>query len=47
MPSGNHALNMRKIDKQNCPVCGNEIGIVAGSKDAICTNCGFKDPCCE
>ncbi len=32
---------------QICPVCGNKIGIVAGSKDAICTNCGFKDPCCE
>jgi predicted RNA-binding Zn-ribbon protein involved in translation (DUF1610 family) len=34
-------------DKQDCPVCGNKIGIVAGSKDAICNNCGFKDPCCE
>lgn len=40
---------MRKNNdnKQDCPVCGDKIGIVAGSKDAICTNCGFKDPCCE
>jgi len=55
VPSGNHALNMRKNDKQvcrlhdkqDCPICENKIGIVAGSKEAICTNCGFKDPCCE
>jgi predicted RNA-binding Zn-ribbon protein involved in translation (DUF1610 family) len=46
--SGNKALNMRKkVDTQSCPICDNEIGIVAGGKDAICTNCGFKDPCCE
>ncbi|MFI5241010.1 MAG: hypothetical protein ACHQUA_01100 [Microgenomates group bacterium] len=48
MPSGETALNMReKIDSQPCPQCGEGIGLVAGSKDAICTNCGFKDPCCE
>jgi len=33
--------------KQPCPVCGEPIGVIAGSKEAICTNCGFKDPCCE
>lgn len=40
---------MSKVEtqKQDCPVCGSKIGVVAGSKDAICTNCGFKDPCCE
>ncbi len=38
---------MAVSNKQDCPVCGNKIGIVAGSKDAICANCGFKDPCCE
>jgi predicted RNA-binding Zn-ribbon protein involved in translation (DUF1610 family) len=37
----------KKEEKQNCPVCGCPIGVVAGSKDAICPNCGFKDPCCE
>jgi len=33
--------------KQECPVCGHPIGEIAGSKEAVCTNCGFKDPCCE
>ena len=32
---------------QPCPRCNFPIGVVAGSKEAICTNCGFKDPCCE
>ena len=22
-------------------------GLVAGTKEAICKNCGFKDPCCQ
>lgn len=30
-----------------CPSCRFPIGVVAGTKDAICKNCGFKDPCCE
>jgi ribosomal protein L32 len=34
-------------EKQKCPNCGHLIGVVAGSKEAICKNCGFKDPCCE
>lgn len=33
--------------KQVCPKCGHLIGIIPGSRDAICKNCGFKDPCCE
>jgi len=32
---------------QPCPECGFLIGTLAGSPDAICKNCGFKDPCCE
>ena len=32
---------------QPCPRCGTLIGAIAGSKEAICKNCGFKDPCCE
>jgi predicted RNA-binding Zn-ribbon protein involved in translation (DUF1610 family) len=32
--------------KQPCPRCGTLISEVAGSKAAICPNCGFKDPCC-
>jgi predicted RNA-binding Zn-ribbon protein involved in translation (DUF1610 family) len=33
--------------KQLCPKCGSLIGIVKGSRDAVCQNCGYKDPCCE
>lgn len=32
---------------QMCPVCKNEIGLMPGSRDAVCHNCGYKDPCCE
>jgi hypothetical protein len=34
-------------DTQPCPVCGKQMGIMPGSRDAYCHNCGFKDPCCE
>lgn len=34
-------------DSQDCPKCGRKIGVLAGSPDAICRNCGWKDPCCE
>ena len=40
-------MSARGNNFQECPVCGNMIGIIAGSKEAICRNCGFKDPCCE
>lgn len=32
---------------QPCLQCGSPIGVIAGSKEAICGNCGYKDPCCE
>ena len=32
--------------KQPCLRCGYLISEIAGSKAAICPNCGFKDPCC-
>jgi len=45
---GNSAVNMReKSDSQPCPNCGKPIGVIAGSHEAVCPNCGFKDPCCE
>lgn len=34
-------------ETQPCPQCSNPIGVIAGTKEAICINCGFKDPCCE
>lgn len=32
---------------QPCPICEKEMGDMPGSRDAVCHNCGFKDPCCE
>ncbi len=29
-----------------CPSCGFLMVAIRGSKDAVCTNCGFKDSCC-
>ena len=31
---------------QNCPNCGTKMIGIAGRKDAICKNCGYKEPCC-
>lgn len=36
-----------KQEGQLCPVCKEEIGLMPGSRDAVCHNCGYKDPCCE
>ena len=47
MRRGNTAVNLRELPRRPCPVCGKKIGVVAGSRDAVCKNCGFKDPCCE
>jgi len=32
---------------QNCPLCGEKISALPGTRDSTCKNCGFKDPCCE
>lgn len=32
---------------QVCPKCGSLMGDMPGSRDAYCSQCGFKDPCCE
>lgn len=32
---------------QECPRCKEIIGAMPGGRDAMCYNCGFKDPCCE
>ncbi|HVZ58516.1 MAG TPA: hypothetical protein VG935_02085 [Patescibacteria group bacterium] len=36
-----------EIQHQLCPVCKTSIGLMPGSRDAVCHNCGYKDPCCE
>jgi predicted RNA-binding Zn-ribbon protein involved in translation (DUF1610 family) len=35
-----------RYGRQPCPQCGFPICDIAGSKAAICPNCGFKDSCC-
>lgn len=35
------------IRAQDCPNCGESMGDMPGSRDAVCHSCGFKDPCCE
>lgn len=32
---------------QNCPLCDKLISAIPGTRDAVCPNCGYKDPCCE
>jgi len=40
-------LNIKGIRFQLCPVCKSEMGDMPGSRDAVCPECGYKDPCCE
>lgn len=37
----------RKIRTQPCPSCSTPMGDMPGSRDAYCSTCGYKDPCCE
>lgn len=41
-------LRLKKLDEGQAPFpqCGNWMNAVRGSKDAVCTCCGFKDSCC-
>jgi len=39
-------LETRAVPTEPCPVCGFPIAAIAGSKQAICQNCGYKEPCC-
>lgn len=34
-------------DAQPCPRCGRICYVVEGRKDAFCSECGYKFPCCE
>jgi hypothetical protein len=36
-----------QVPTQHCPVCREKMGAMPGSRDAICKNCGYKDPCCD
>jgi predicted RNA-binding Zn-ribbon protein involved in translation (DUF1610 family) len=37
---------VERVPVQDCPQCGFSMTAIRGSKDAICSNCGFKDSCC-
>ncbi len=40
-------LQSRKDNIRECPECGfTTIKGMPGGRDATCTNCGYKDPCC-
>ncbi len=39
--------NFNNPQQQLCPVCKETMGLMPGTRDAICHNCGYKDPCCE
>ncbi|MDE2105095.1 MAG: hypothetical protein KGL39_48095 [Patescibacteria group bacterium] len=36
----------RLLVEQACPSCGHFMPSVAGRKDAVCSRCGYKEPCC-
>lgn len=42
-----YVLNRGEVVSQLCPQCKVPIGLMPGSRDAVCQNCGYKDPCCE
>jgi len=44
--AAHHSLR-QSFRMQSCIVCEESIGDMPGSRDAICPNCGYKDPCCE
>ncbi|MCS6956596.1 MAG: hypothetical protein NZM02_01990 [Patescibacteria group bacterium] len=30
----------------SCPLCNFNLSAIPGTRDAICQNCGYKEPCC-
>lgn len=43
---GEHTREQERVPVAPCPQCGFMMMAVRGSKDAVCSNCGFKDSCC-
>jgi len=33
-------------EHQDCPQCGMIMHGIAGAKNAVCQNCGYKETCC-
>ncbi|MGH2410540.1 MAG: hypothetical protein ACRDGS_09250 [Chloroflexota bacterium] len=46
MVSKESAEDSNEVLVQPCPQCGYPMLGIRGSKDAVCSNCGFKDSCC-
>ena len=40
------ARERERVPVEPCPQCGVPMMAVRGSKEAVCSNCGFKDSCC-
>jgi hypothetical protein len=40
-------IHVGSIRAQLCPLCKSVMSDMPGSRDAVCHNCGYKDPCCE
>lgn len=38
--------NPRVYNIRPCPYCETEMYGMPGGRDAVCNNCGFKEPCC-
>ena len=47
LKQGKDEICRRDLRTQCCPVCDTSMGDMPGSRDAYCSSCGFKDPCCE
>lgn len=37
----------RHYNERMCPFCGEHIFGMPGGRDAFCSVCGYKDPCCS
>lgn len=40
-------LHPRRYNPRPCPQCGETMFGMPGGRDAHCSACGFKDPCCS
>lgn len=42
-----NGFEIKSENERNCPECGlPSIFGMPGGRDAVCKNCGYKDPCC-
>jgi DNA-directed RNA polymerase subunit RPC12/RpoP len=42
-----NGFEIKSENERSCPECGlQSIFGMPGGRDAVCKNCGYKDPCC-